>query len=118
MLDISKNGLITLNRGDVFSLNVLVNAGTVIEPAIYKMQEGDKLYFALMEPHQPFEFALIRKVFTKDDQDEEGNVLMNFKSEDTEYLIPGRYYYMVKLFRTDGELVDTIISKTLFTIID
>ena len=118
MLDVSKNGIITVNRGDVFSLDVLVNAGSVIEPVIYTMLEGDKLYFALMEPKQPFEFALIRKVFTKDDQDEYGNVRMNFLSTDTEYLVPGKYYYTVKLFRANEELVDTIISKTQFIIID
>ncbi len=118
MLDVSKNGIITLNRGDVFSLNVTVNAGSVLEPVIYPMEEGDKLYFALMEPRQPFEHALVRKVFTKEDQDEYGDVLMNFKAEDTEYLVPGKYYYTVKLFRAAGELVDTIISKTQFIIID
>lgn len=118
MLDVSKNGIITLNRGDVFSLNVSVNAGSVLEPVIYPMEEGDKLYFALMEPKQPFERALIRKVFTMEDQDEEGNVLMNFSATDTEFLVPGKYYYTVKLFRNDGDLVDTIISKTQFIIID
>ena len=118
MLDISKNGIVTVNRGDIFSLNVLVNAGTILEPVIYLMQEGDKLYFAVMEPNQPFEQALIRKVYTGESQDTEGNVLIDFASTDTEYLIPGKYYYTVKLYRAEGGLIDTIISKTQFILID
>lgn len=117
MFDISNN-IITLSRGDTFSLDVLVNLGTTWDPTIYALDEGDKLYFALMEPNQPFEHALIRKVFTKDDQDEDGFILMNFKSEDTEFLLPGLYYYTIKLSREDDTIVDTIVTKTKFTILD
>jgi hypothetical protein len=126
MFDISKNGIITISRGDNFTINVFVNIGTQLDPIQYKLEENDKLYFALMEPHQPFEYALIRKVFTKENEDECGNINMNFIPEDTEYLMPGNYYYMIKLARNiageSGEeenyLVDTIISKTKFVIID
>ena len=117
MFDISNN-IITLNRGDTFSLDVNVNIGTTWDPTTYILEEGDKLYFALMEPNQPFECALIRKVFTKDDQDEDGCVIMNFKSEDTEFLLPGLYYYTIKLSREDDTIVDTIVTKTKFTILD
>lgn len=126
MLDVSKNGIITLSRGDSFSLNVFVNLGTELEPIPYRLKEGDKLYFALMEPHKPFEHALIRKEATVEDYDEEtDSVKFSFTSEMTEFLMPGNYYYMVKLRRTElgesgeeNESVDTIISKTKFIIID
>lgn len=118
MFDISKNGIVTLSRGDCFTLNVEVNIGSIIEPIYYMLEEGDKLYFALMEPNQPFEHALIRKVFTGEDQDSLGNVIMNFTADDTEFLIPGNYYYMIKLSREDGTFVDTIVSKTKFVILD
>ena len=126
MFDISRNGIICVSRGDTFTINIFVNIGTLLEPLQYILEEDDKLYFALMEPNQPFEHALIRKVFTKEDEDENHNINMKFKSEDTEYLLPGNYYYMVKLTRPvqseSGEeescLVDTIISKTKFVIMD
>lgn len=122
MFDISSNGIIRLSRGDSFSLDIFVNIGTQLNPVQYVLGEGDRLYFALMEPNQPFEYALIRKEFTSDDNDEDGYVIMKFTPEMTEFLVPGIYYYMVKLVRpgeeSGEELVDTIISKTKFFIID
>lgn len=122
MLDVSSNGIINLNRGDAFSLDVTINIGTIIEPIIYLMKNKDKLYFALMEPNEPFEQALMRRMFTEADQDSSGNVLMKFPAEQTEYIMPGTYYYTVKLVRQDTDedepLVDTIIPKTKFVIIE
>lgn len=123
MFEISRNGIVTLSRGDSFEFSVFINLGTLLEPVQYFLEEGDKLYFALMEPNHPFEAALIRKVYTKDDMDESGNVIMKFVPEDTEYLLPGTYYYMVKLLRPakesgESDKVDTIISKTKFAIVD
>lgn len=125
MFSISNNGIIRLNRGDTFSLSVTINIGTELDPVIYPLAEGDKVYFALMEPKQPFECALIRKVFTAEDQDEFGNITMDFSSDQTSNLVPGNYYYMVKLVRDMSEesgdekmLVDTIINKTKFILLD
>lgn len=120
MFDISGNGIITLTRGDSFSLDVFVNLGTKLQPIQYVLQPGDKLYFALMEPNQSFEHALIRKEFTNENLDEDDYVVMDFSSEMTEFLMPGQYYYMIKLVRTidDKQIVDTITSKTKFFIVD
>ena len=123
MFDISKNGIITISRGDSFALKVFINLGTTLEPIQYYLEGNDKLYFALMEPHQPFENALIRRVFTNVNADEDGLVVMDFDSEMTEFIMPGNYYYMIKLVRPgeesgEEEKVDTIISKTKFVIID
>lgn len=125
MFDIANNGIIRINRGDSFSLDVFINVGTCIEPIQYILQPGDSVYFALMEPNQPFEHALMRREFTNVDLDEDDRVIMNFSSDQTEYLMPGTYYYMIKLRRLEslgesGEentyAVDTIIPKTKFII--
>ena len=121
MLSISNNGIININRGDSFSLNVCINLGTCVEQIKYVLQPGDKVYFGLMEPNQPFECAISRRLFTNADLDENDNVQMNFSGEQTEFLLPGIYYYSVKLVRlgeNNEEIVDTIIPKTKFIIID
>lgn len=123
MFEISSNGIITVSRGDSFTLNVFVNIGTVLDPLQYSLSGEDKLYFGLMEANQPFECALIRKMYSEEDQDAEtGMVAMRFVPDDTEFLLPGKYYYMVKLVRVDAETgaetVDTIITKTRFIILD
>ena len=118
MFNISNNNIVTINRGDTFTLNLFINDGTVLEPIQYFLQEGDKLYFGLMEANQPFEFALIRKVFTMEDAGEDGYVVMKFDGDMTEFLLPGTYYYMVKLYKAEDESVETVINKTKFVILD
>ena len=130
MFSISKNGIITVSRGDDFTLNTSINIGTVFNPCYYDLQDEDLVYFALMEPNQPFEHALIRKVFTSADKDFDGSIVMNFTMKDTEFLVPGTYYYMIKLkrldsYESDGESgyepiykVDTIVTKTKFIVCD
>jgi len=117
MFDISANGIITISRGDSFTLNVAIDIGEPLNSLLYELGNDDKVYFGLMEPNQPFEHALVRKMYTKEDQTSDLDVVMNFVPEDTEFLMPGKYYYMVKLVRSDNS-VDTIVSKTKFIIID
>ena len=122
MFSISRNGIITVNRGDSFTIKYFINFGGAYKPEQYILKAGDKLYFALMEPHQPFEHALIRKVYTDKDVNLDGLVEMNFIPEMTEFLLPGTYYYMIKLVRpgeeSGDEFVDTVCPKTKFVILD
>ena len=120
MFTISPNGIITVTRGDSFSIDVFVNVGTVLDPVQYVLEGNDKLYFALCEPNQPFECAIMRKEFDSSNKTEDDKIRMVFDSEMTECLMPGMYYYTVKLATgpDDGREVSTIISKTKFYVID
>lgn len=123
MFNIAYNGIITMNRGDSFYFPLTINAGTNLEPLLYSLTPTDNVYFAVMEPNQPFENALIRKKFTFNDCDENGNVIVRFKPQDTQCVLPGKYYYQVKLQRFNSEdpndyEVDTVIEKTLFWIME
>lgn len=130
MLTISNNNIIRVTRGDSFTLSFtvhdLVNEVNVNDDVL--LHSGDSLYFGLMEPNMPFEHALIRKKITADGDMEE--VTIEFKPEDTEFLLPGLYYYSVKIGRdfVDDDQSDktpqrptqvsTLIKKTKFYIID
>ncbi|MBO7734851.1 MAG: hypothetical protein J6S67_19985 [Methanobrevibacter sp.] len=118
MLNISNNGIIRLSRGDSFSCPVFVNMGTELVPIRYELQDDDKLYFALMEPNQPFEEAILKKVLTKDDLNENGDAVLTLVPSDTENLVVGLYYYTIKLRRpTEGEpQVDTVVPNRQFWI--
>lgn len=123
MFNIAYNGIITVNRGDSFSIPLVINFGTNLEPLQYKLKGKTFVYFAVMEPNQPFESALIRKTFTADDTDDRGNVIIKFRPQDTQCVLPGKYYYQVKLQRFNSEdpedyEVDTVIDKTLFYILE
>ena len=112
--NISRNQIITLHRGDTFSASLFINEGHPLDPVRYTLGENDKLYLGVMEANQPFEFALIKKVYTSEDLDEEGDVVIKFESKDTEFLIPGTYYYEIKLECTnedESKSITTIIPK-------
>lgn len=121
MFSVSDSGIVYLNRGDSMRIPLFINMGTSLEPIQYLLSDADTLYFALMEPNETFERAILKKVFTnKDPLDEEGDVFIKLEPKDTEYLLPGRYYYTIKM-KTDNEDgsydVQTITPETEFQIL-
>ena len=79
-----------------------------------------------MEPNQLFEDTIVKKVYTKDDHRDEDDpeaLTISFDCEDTENLLPGVYYYSIKLYRpgdglTTKDRIDTIVPKRKFIIVD
>lgn len=134
MFNIAFNGIITVTRGDSFKFPLTINFGSNLEPNTYGLKEHDKVYFAVMEPNQPFECALIRKVFTLKDVNENQEIEISFKPKDTVHVLPGKYYYQIKLQRFHKKLdyagneldewdfddydVDTVVDKTQFFIME
>ena len=118
MEPIVSDKIITLMRGDSFTAPIYINVGTKLTPRLYKLMAGDKLYFGLMEPNQAFENAVLKKTFDcASPQDKDGNTLLMLQPEDTERLLVGKYYYMIKLLTVDAfgqEAVRTIIKPSLF----
>lgn len=131
MHTISNNGFVRLTRGDSFQVPLFINMGTKCKPLRFEILKHPKasLYFGIMEYDQTFENALIKKYYDSSDckkdfdnkiynlVTEEGDILIKLKSTDTEYLLPGRYYYEAKLDMGDG-IINTIIPKTEFFILD
>ena len=114
------NGQITHYRGDTLSTPIKIFEGDKLSPIPYYLSENDTLYLGIMEPGQAFEDAIVKKVYTKDSsKDNEGNILFELKTTDTEYLLPGKYYYTVKLKKQseDNIIIETILKPTLFNIL-
>ena len=129
MFNIANNGIITITRGDTFTTSIFINLGTELDPKQGILQDGDLVCFALCEPNQPFEHAIIKKVMTNKDLDENNNVILEFKHNDTQFLLPGVYYYQIKAYFPYGTVSDedsgirdaevhTIIPKTKFIIVE
>ena len=120
---ISENNIIRINRGDTFTFDFTIYDENSPDGR-YILKNDDVLYLGLMLPHQPFENAIVKKRYTKEDCDEIGNVFIRFNPEDTLDLLPGVYYYSIKLHKmtdNDEEYIDeviTIINKTKFIICD
>lgn len=120
--------IIKMNRGDShdFVLTIMANE-ECIKDDVYKLIENDKVYFGLMEPNMPFECSILKKVWTAEDQDELGNIVIKLEPKETEFLVPGLYYYAVKLEMNHSDPDDntknvykvvTIINKTKFIIFE
>lgn len=122
MVNISNNGIITIVRGDSVVFETKLNIGTVIYPQFYELKPADKVYFCIAEPNQPFEFAIVKKVLDINNFDPElKTIAINIIPEDTEELVPGVYYYTIKLVKANGlakPTVSTIINKKKFIILD
>ena len=117
MAYVSNSGNIELNRGDSLGLDILVNIGTTLEKNIYKLTENDAVYFGLMEPNQPFECAIVKKKLSLNDQNEKGVMTLRLVPDDTLCLLPGKYFYQVKL-AIHPDTVITLIDKSQFFILE
>lgn len=117
-----KNRVITMTRGDYYSFDVIIRSEDPWNDFVYVLSPGDILFFGLMEPNQPFEKAILKKEFGYDDYDVEGGTLkIVLNPEDTIELVPGTYYYQVKVLYKDevGTVhVDTVVQKTKFYIVN
>lgn len=94
---------------------LFINKGTPINPIRYnvKSNPGTEVYFGLMLPGGEFKDAIIKKKYTSEDTNCNGDVIINFAPEDTMYLDDGKYYYMIKVALPDGT-INTVIEKTEF----
>ncbi len=111
MDNVAINGIITVHAGDSFTAPLFLASSCDIK-------NGDEIYLGIMEPHQPFKFALVRKKLAIDQC---GKIIIELKPEDTEYIMPGLYYYEVKLLRkgeNDSSDVITLQSKTKLYILE
>ena len=119
-----RNNIIMLNRGDTYEFDLTISDDTSADGR-YHIQGDDTIYFGIMDPHQPFEDALVKKKFTVDDTDRNGNLTIVIEPEDTLDLLPGTYYYSVKIHLQHENIhpetnevlgyvdkVNTVINKT------
>lgn len=122
-----RNNIIVIPRGESYSFNLSIEDSNAAD-GYYRLKDDDAVYFGVMDPHQLFENALIRKKYVREDMDPAGNLNIKIKPEDTIDLFPGVYYYAVKLHKSSPENlelnepeiddVNTIINKTKFIITD
>ncbi len=114
------SNIVRLIRGDTFKFMLNVDDENS-DTGYYMLKDNDALYLGITLPHQKFEDALIKKKYTKADQDEYGNITAHISYEDTADLFPGVYYYSAKLRQnidTEDEQITTVINKTKFIIND
>ena len=114
---IGKNQIIKLVVGDTLNLHLFINQNTKVNPVRYNIEQNDTVYFRVMKYWHDFGNAVVEKVYTSEsDKDEQGNLIVHLESEDTEDLLPGTYFYCIKLVHTenDEDIVDTIMPNTFF----
>lgn len=119
MYVINKNHVITITRGDTISLAISLYEG-VFPDTREKLviDEGDIIFFGLMFPHQHFECAIIKKEFDYKNFDDDGDFVLELEPLDTMKLIPGTYYYELKLLKAEDDSIKTLIPKSKFIITD
>lgn len=118
----SNASIIRMNRGDSFQAPLFINDGTYLKPIQYQIKNEDKVYFGVMEPGKLWEQSILKQTYTNEDElDKDGNLIIKITPGETEYLLPGTYYYMIKLAKYDQDndvyYVKTIVPQTIFEIL-
>lgn len=118
--------IIKLNRGDSFEFSIVV-PDSKIPSKVHLLTADEAVYFAIVYPNQRFEDAVLVKGYDFRDQNiNNGEIVIKLVPNDTRSLAPGIYYYLVK-FQKGGTLdviddydepdeVYTIIERTKFII--
>ena len=117
---INNIGIVKMFRGDSLTLNPFINNGTEMVEEQYEITAYDTIYFGLMEYNQEFENAILKKVYTIADIDEHGNISIKLNPSDTVDLLPGKYFYSIKLKHNNNENsfdVYTLLQETEFWIL-
>lgn len=107
-------------RGDSLDIPLDIRNGSVMNYEQYNLTDNDTIYFGLMEPNQKFEDAILKKVLTASDIDENNNLIIKLKPTDTVDLLPGKYYYSIKLKQNSDNSYDvyTLLKETEFWILN
>ena len=116
-------GIVKIFRGDSNNLVLDIKNGDNLNYSDYSLEQGDVIYFGLMEVHQKFEDAILKKVYTLQDVNEDGDIIIDINPLDTEYLLPGKYYYSIKMKKNktskdDDYDVYTLVKETEFWILN
>lgn len=107
----TRNNTIVLNRGDSYEFDLTIADENSLTGR-YHLVENDTVYFYVVYPNQPFEKAIIQKEYTAADTDEMGNLTISIESADTINLLPGTYYYTVKV-HLDHDVYDEETNELL-----
>lgn len=123
MITISPNNIIKFVHGDTIDKAPIFIDCTNDETSTafkYIVKENDRILFSILEANQDFNEGIIRKIFTKDDLDENGNLLLTLDSSDSLNVLSGTYSYSIKLvqIRDDKVIASTIITKTKLYILE
>ena len=123
MIDISTNGIITMNRGDYGEFPLFINQGNNNYPIRYSLDRDKSeatIIFALMTFNQDFDNAFLKKVYdARSFTTGQNDVKIIFKPEDTQNLMPGKYFYGIRHVRIlpNGQICQhMLVSKRLFFI--
>lgn len=129
MFNIQNNRIITIVSGDTIEIPLFINENTDLEPIRYAFGKYDKVYFVIMEPHQEFNCGILRHEYGYEDLNESEDIVIKLTHDDTINLLPGTYYYEIKLLMREtveeddevivlNEWLDTIVPRTKFIILN
>ena len=64
MYTISRERILSMNRGDTFRTPLFINVGTKLKKKRYILSYDDTVYLSISEPDKPFERGILRQIYT------------------------------------------------------
>lgn len=114
MINISNNGIITMDFGDSLSFPIFINAGSFLNQIEYQLLNNNTLLLQIINPKlEPENQIIISKKCTKKDLDS-NSLVLNLTDIDLAKLISGTYYYTLKLiiYKNNKQNITTIKPRT------
>ena len=116
MFDVTDDQMVFLTKGDTCAFTLVLLVGSNMCPYRYRIKPNEQLLLGISEPNSSFEDAILKKVYTYDDINENGDVIITLNHNDTKCLKEQTYFYSIKLLTEDGD-VETVVDKKRFHII-
>ena len=115
------NGIIRIIRGDTQEFTLVLQTGDRLNPESYEVTKEDSFYFGITEPNKIFQDSIVKKVYDINnfEFDDQNNLVIRLNPNDTNYLLPGTYYYSIKAVTkraNEADIITTLIPATLFDI--
>lgn len=122
MIDISRNKIITMNKGDYVCIPLILalKSKNMCGEIEYTLRDEDIVQFRIMNCNDTWDDAIIKKEYTKDNFCGNNRINIILDGEDTINMESGKYFYEIKFitYLEGEELVDTIISRREFILLD
>lgn len=113
MLCVYKNGNIEVNKGDDFELRLFIDdSNDLLVKDRFPLEDNDSIIFWVFYPNGNNFNPILKLMLTRQNEDDEGNLVINFTHDLFDRLSKTTYYYQIQFIREIQDL-ETNATKTI-----
>lgn len=115
--EVTSNNIVRMYKGDSLFATLFLNKGTLLAPIPYELTENDTVYFGVSEVNHTFADSIIRKIYNHlSPITDDGDLIIMLEPDDTEFLLPGMYYYSIKVTTNIYDEEEVLVKEEVNTV--